>query len=442
MNWGLGVRITNRSDGTTMDRIFGRFPVRLGRNSLNDLVLELPFVSQFHLVIELQNDKLWVRDLGSTNGTQLKTIGRAPTNQPIALADSGFEFSIVSLDFSVFSTPLEMIQPGQASQRPRLGVTSFLDASKIVAQLPGSTNIADEARPLYAAYRSSWAELIRLLDTQVGLLPGAMRSTVLEQLTGEFDALRREPDFDSLCARQGAKAGDQKFGSRPAQQLEAVALEGMRELAYDFCATAGPLESVDTLVRFVERVQHVLDVFFRSFVSLRDGQRQFETDMAVRRPGGQTPCATETAQTPGELSQALLDWRQPGTEEMAYIESTLADFMIHQVALLNGVMSGVRSLLVEFSPAQIEQRAQDPRFNPDGIGMGPLRYKSLWKTLERVHADFTGEDKQIFAVLFGKQFAQVYETQFGSSIRTTQKATAGRSRTTVPPTRGVGSNER
>jgi type VI secretion system protein ImpI len=404
--------------------------------------MELPFISQFHLVIELQNDRLWVRDLGSTNGTQLKNVGRAPTNQPVDLMACGFEFSIVSLDFSVFSAPLDMVQVPQASQRPRLGVTSFLDASKLPSLQPGEPNIANETRPLYAAYRSAWSELIRSVDVEVSKLPAAKRSAALEQLSREFDALRREPDFDGLCARQGARAGESQSGAPPGHRLESVALEGVRELAFDFCATAGPLESVDSLVRFVERMQHVLDVFFRAFVSLRDGQRQFETDMALRRPGGQSPCSAELAQSPGDLSQALLDWRQPETDGVAYVESTLADFMIHQVALLNGVMTGVRTLLVEFSPTRIEERAQDTRFNPDGVGMGPLRYKSLWRTLERVHADFTGEDKQVFSVLFGKQFAKAYETQFGSSIRTTHRSTEGRPRATIPPINGEGPQRR
>jgi type VI secretion system protein ImpI len=166
---------------------------------------------------------------------------------------------------------------------------------------------------------------------------------------------------------------------------------------------------------------------------MRDGQRQFEADMAVRRLSGAPQSAAESAQTIQELSQALLDWHHPGTEGIVHVENTLADLMIHQVALLNGVMSGVRTLLLEFSPAEIEKKAQDARFNPDGMGIGPYRYKSLWKTLERMHADFAGEDKQVFSVLFGRQFAQAYEKLFGPEGRSTGRPTGTGQRITVPP---------
>jgi type VI secretion system protein ImpI len=380
---------------------------------LNDLVLELGFVSQFHLVIELQQDKLWIRDLGSTNGTLLKNIGPAPTNQPVELASCGFEFTIVALDFSVYSVPLDQIQAPQASQRRRLGVTSFLKASSPGAPPAALNDIIDDTRALYTSYRASWSELVRAVDAKLQSLSPEARQAAVAQLTKEFDAIGREPDFGKLCTRLGTSPSGSRQ-SLPAQNLEGVALAGVRDLAFDFCPTAGAVESVDSLVRFVERIQQVMDVFFRAFISLRDGQRQFETDMAVRRNSMSVPSPAEAARTANDLSSALLDWRNSGTEGIAHVESTLADFMIHQVALLNGVMSGVRTLLVEFSPEQIEKRAQDERFNPGGMGIGPYRYKSLWKTLERVHADFTGEDKQVFSVLFGRQFATAYETYFGT----------------------------
>jgi type VI secretion system protein ImpI len=432
VSWGLGVRITNRQDGTTQDRAFSRFPIRLGRNSLNDLVLEHGFVSQFHLVIEFQHDKLWIRDLGSTNGTLLKSIGPAPTNQPVELASCGFEFTIVSLDFSVYSVPLDQIQAPQASQRRRLGVTSFLKASTPDSPPAALNDVIEETRSLYANYRATWSELVRAVDAKLQHLTPEGRQAAVTQLTKEFDAIGREPDFEKLCTRLGATPS----GSRPSlapQNLEGVALAGVRDLAFDFCPTAGAIESVDSLVRFLERIQQVMDVFFRAFISLRDGQRQFETDMAVRRTSTSMPSPAEAARTNNDLSSALLDWRNSGTEGIAHVESTLADFMIHQVALLNGVMSGVRTLLVEFSPEQIEKRAQDERFNPGGMGIGPYRYKSLWKTLERIHADFTGEDKQVFSVLFGRQFATAYETYFGSGGKAELPPRERHGEPTIPP---------
>ncbi len=57
MKLALSVRVTNTQDGTVLDRIFDRFPVRIGRSGLNDLVLDFGFVSNFHAAIE-RNDQM------------------------------------------------------------------------------------------------------------------------------------------------------------------------------------------------------------------------------------------------------------------------------------------------------------------------------------------------------------------------------------------------
>lgn len=438
MSWGLGIRITNRLDGTTYSRVFSRLPVRIGRNALNDLQLTEGFVSQFHLVLEQQDNRLLLRDLGSTNGTQLKGIGRAQPNQYVDLASCGFEFSIVSLDFRTYTASVESMPEPLSAQRPRLGVTSMLNraGAKQLIEDASVARISTSQRGLYTAYRAAWSELVRSLDQEVSGLPPPARTKVVEQLAQEFDALNREPDFQALKTRYGvAQAQVGQAQPRDNRQIESVALEATRELAFDFCPRAGALESVDDLVRFFERVQLVLDVFLRSFINMREGQRQFESEMAVRRHSGAPQSPAEAAQTLQDLSQALLDWHHDGNEGIVHVENTLADLMIHQVALLSGVMSGVRTLLHELSPLEIEKKASDKRFNPEGVGLGPFRYKSLWKTLEKVHSDFMGEDKQVFSILFGRQFAQAYERYSDAGGRSNRPSgSAGKG--TVPPGRG------
>jgi len=48
--------------------VFDKFPVRIGRSSLNDIVLEDPTASSFHALIERDGDTLLLIDLGSRNG--------------------------------------------------------------------------------------------------------------------------------------------------------------------------------------------------------------------------------------------------------------------------------------------------------------------------------------------------------------------------------------
>lgn len=50
---------------------FHQLPIRIGRNSLNDLVIDDNFVSQWHGIIRGEGSRITFMDLGSTNGSSL-----------------------------------------------------------------------------------------------------------------------------------------------------------------------------------------------------------------------------------------------------------------------------------------------------------------------------------------------------------------------------------
>lgn len=88
----LSLRITDTRDGSVLDRSYDHFPVRIGRNALNDLPLEFKFVSQFHAVLDkTATGSVTVRDVGSRNGTMVG--GRPlPAHERIDLAQTGYAF--------------------------------------------------------------------------------------------------------------------------------------------------------------------------------------------------------------------------------------------------------------------------------------------------------------------------------------------------------------
>ena len=96
---GLRLRVTNTQDRNMIERTFDRFPVRIGRNPLNDFQIDSPFVSQFHAVLELTGNTLMLRDLGSKNGTSLRGSGKVASHQVVDLGPSNYEFAISSLFF-------------------------------------------------------------------------------------------------------------------------------------------------------------------------------------------------------------------------------------------------------------------------------------------------------------------------------------------------------
>ena len=65
----LVARVFDTQANQSFDATFERFPVRIGRNQLNDLQIDRPYVSQFHAAIDLRDRQIFVRDLGSTTGT-------------------------------------------------------------------------------------------------------------------------------------------------------------------------------------------------------------------------------------------------------------------------------------------------------------------------------------------------------------------------------------
>ena len=65
--------------------VIARPRVTIGRDPGNDLVLDSPIVSRRHAELELRDDAVWLRDLGSANGTAVN--GQPITEQPLRDGD-------------------------------------------------------------------------------------------------------------------------------------------------------------------------------------------------------------------------------------------------------------------------------------------------------------------------------------------------------------------
>jgi len=79
--------------------------------------------------------------------------------------------------------------------------------------------------------------------------------------------------------------------------------------------------------------------------------------------------------------------------------------MIHQVALLDGVMRGVRALLDELAPSAIEQRVAPT--GAFGLDLGHARGKALWAEYSERYANFA-DDEQALMRIFGPEFTEAY----------------------------------
>src|ERR1044071_1337135 len=123
--------VTVDAESQPIEHRVAGLPVSLGRDASNDVQVASQFVSGFHAKVEEIKGRVFVRDLGSRNGTQVSTAdGSKSRVAPHALYDlsqCNDEFFLGS------SVRVQVIDPGRAAMpwhaggAPRREIDSFLD---------------------------------------------------------------------------------------------------------------------------------------------------------------------------------------------------------------------------------------------------------------------------------------------------------------------------
>ena len=498
-----GVRLTVLgANGGRTEHEFPRFPVRIGRNALNDLHIADATISQFHALLEIGEGGLTVRDLGSKNGTAVPGMGRLQPNTTASIND-GFnefyvaqffvrceivEFSSESLshqaaqrmktlqgervpDFRKATTDgeeprttvhertaeeaaalgenfPESMDPATTPPLQRRGGSSVPPKRESVGRMPilsddfeppsGRTmphgNIfALRFQPLYEKYRRSWNGFYEAVESSIGHLDDELREQACAELVKAFPGIENEQEFRQF--REPIPVEEATAVSQQGNQVRAtIALSGLTQLASSYFPGSHELRSADEVSSFLEKLFEVLDLFFRCFIPLRDGFQAFTTQLDLGKTRGAEGAPAigarptiHTAMTTAELGAVLLDWKRivdpSRPQPTQLVEWVFADLMIHHMAMITGVMTGVKSLLGELAPTAIEKSFDNPkRGGGGGLQIGPFRYKQLWELYATRHSDLADEDKETFALIFGGDFARAYsqlatETQATAAIR-------------------------
>lgn len=487
----LVVRIEDLQTGAKTQFAFIKSPVRIGRSEINDLPLAQGFVSQWHAVVQFDENEIRYVDLGSTNGSVVDgarvgknqaiiitagtavTIGAlrltferrdtgehraaAPRTQfairaatamraavkpgagagaappaaprppppaprttaagmpglePAPLAASGADAAALAAIAEALATPLgeapapyaEALPPAAPEPLPPIAaalVDQALDAAALDLDL------------LYASYRGSWEHMRARIDEALAGMDAPSRAAAGRRIAEKYPAATQEPQFRNLAgsaapaaapiARGAAPAAPAAyrpptpapgFGASDAEQL-------FTAFAESYLPASAQIRSGDDRQAFLGRVAETLETFGRSFVEMRKGYEEFGKQMGVRTVHGDGPI--QRARDPRQLLAALLDPAQPGRAEE--LQAAFADYMVHQVAILNGVVEGAKAILKQVSPEGIEAGAPQ--------SMWPMKGQALWKTFEeRFHALFDEEDA-ISDALFGREFGRAYTSIVG-----------------------------
>lgn len=407
----LLARVFDTQANQSFEASFERFPVRIGRNQLNDLPIDRPYVSQFHAAFEIRNDsQLFVKDLGSTNGTLYK--GQRLVRDQLIDITSAPEITIGPI---VIRLGMATATPKAIEESKEAGVLDFGQgpettralAHRFGALTPGAEDpYIRQVAPYIEAYRQAWQTVYRVIYDHLTRLPPDVRNAYLRRLGYEHAAVSLESDFRKIAQYYGVDL--RSFTQAGPGQ---AALAALSELASTLAPGTKLPDDVPSVLAFSKRLRDSLDVFLRCFVSLRDGYQEFSKEVRGQEKIAREP--VQAAKDAKELGVALLG-HNASADTAQSLQNTFIEVMSHQVALMNGVMEGVKSLLQRLSPRELE--AEFDKSGKKG-GLFSNRYEALWRLYEVRHADYAGEDKETFLVIFGSQFSRAYAQAAGENLQ-------------------------
>lgn len=416
----LVVRVFDTQANQQFEATFERFPVRIGRNQLNDLQIDRPYVSQFHAAIDIRDRQLFIRDLGSTNGTVYQGH-RLVRDQPVDVT----AVPEVSIGPIVLRLQLVEAQEKKAAAQESGNVLDMNEgaganaAAALQRQKPippgGEDPFIRQVVPYIEAYRAAWGAVYRVVYDHLTRLPPELRVNYIKRLGQEHQNVNLEADFQKIAQYYGVDP--RQLGDMSPPQ---AALAAITELSRALVPTGRPPEDVTQIVTFARRMRDTMEVFLKCFCSLRDGYQEFETGVLAKDRESVTSDQVAGAKDAKELGAVLLG-PTAAPEATRQVNDLFVDVMSHQVALLNGVMEGVKTLLHQLSPKAIEE---DFERKGKKAGLFSNKYEALWKFYEDRHGDYSGEDKQTFLIIFGPQFSKAYAASAGEDYKSSGDAAA------------------
>jgi type VI secretion system protein ImpI len=419
----LVARVFDTQANQQFEATFERFPVRIGRNQLNDLQIDRPYVSQFHAAIDLRDRQIFLRDLGSTNGT-IYQGHRLVRDQPVDISAAP-EVSIGPIVLRIQLVEAQAKKPAPAAESGNvLDMNEGAGAAQAAAarQKPippgGEDPFVRQVVPYLEAYRAAWGAVYRVIYDHLTRLPPELRVNYIKRLGMEHPSVTLENDFQKIAQYYGVDA--RQLGEMsPAQ----AALAALTELSRTLVPTGRPPEDV------ARRLRDTMEVFLKCFCSLRDGYQEFETGVLAKDRDSITNDQVASAKDAKELGAVLLG-PTAAPEATRQVNDLFVDVMSHQVALLNGVMEGVKTLLTQLSPKAIEE---DFEKKGKKTGLFGSKYEALWRFYEDRHGDYSGEDKQTFLIIFGPQFSKAYAASAGEDYKGSGDAAGKNIRLTITP---------
>jgi predicted component of type VI protein secretion system len=162
----------------------------------------------------------------------------------------------------------------------------------------------------------------------------------------------------------------------------------------------------------MERIGEVLEVFSTAFVEMRDAHGRFCDEMSLERPTADS--ILQTTKNPRLALAYLLNPSSEGASKVEELARSMADFALHQVALVSAVVEGARGMLQELSPDAVVDPKAKKQAKSGGLfgGLFSNEAQVRWNRFRGLFGEMIDEDR-FTRRLFGRQFARKYYAIMG-----------------------------
>jgi len=398
----LRITVTNHQTRRVVcERLFDVFPVRVGRDAGNDVVLPFGFVSAWHAELRADGETLRLCDLGATNGLsigqhRIPAGGAVPVTTRLIATVGALE---LCLDPVLRTAPPPEMAADEGPDLP--GATPSRSAA-------ATSGTLDDALPIFAVDDSAFAA--RLAHLQTALHELRPRHLQLETARRAWDEhlARSVRTFEASGDRQAVNMLLREFPARDrggfaivgandpfaaAEEERGAIVQAASELLPGLRAPTGEDESR----RFLARIIDVLRVFAACMLELQHVRALQAEELGVAwTDPGDPVTALETAD---DVLRYLLDWRDTGENRSEELVRVFAGLVDHHRAYLRGALAATRSALGSLAPAEIERGA---------ITSWSNRAAGLWRHYESVYAALHSETHDHLTPLFRATLQRAY----------------------------------
>ncbi len=420
----MAIRLTLRAESPEgpVERSFTQTPVFIGRKAgEGQFDIEDKRASKLHASLEVHQGQLFLRDAASTNGTVWNGARIAPNEWThVGPVGSTVSFRIGGTEVTAWTTDepevdsrasisrrsvLSVSDPGYDTSQVGRNTTKPRPMSDKETAARGSGPFDAEAssvRLTAACHDASTASLTleRLLRVELDDAPPAERVKLCQQILAEHPELTRNRRVTALFEHYGVNVDAYRD---PPGRVIGAAFDALEEIAVWYTGESRRFQEPEHVEEFHFRLRTALDDLMLGYSQLLSGLNRFENQMSIQRTMG----PSVTPKSASELASRLLDWQTDNAPVRAQLRASFAELTMHQVAVLRGVMQGVRTLLAELAPDAIEQVAE-----AESSQQGAVRRMFVkpdpWGVYRRRHSDLSDEENERFRLLFGADFVSEY----------------------------------